>query len=209
MSLTTERINARTDLRPSYGGTITVTGGSGGRGRDRPVIRALLDRVWAEWDDFEMVEAGYSRDGDRRYRRQYTPLGRAIRALRKEHPDHRDVWDLLEGVPEPVEKKYAPLVEHLAKHDLRFGMTRWEMDAVVKEEEDADALQEAADVERARCAEILRAVLHVMNQPWLPSEKRLGRLLLGEDHYEGLQEELVMRGFTVTAVGDDVRVRPR
>lgn len=209
MSLTAERINARTDLRLSYGGMITITGGTGGRGRNRPVVRALLDRKWAEWEDFEMVEAGRDRNGDRRYRRQYTPLGRAIRALRKEHPDHENVWDLLEGVPEPFEKKYAPLVAHLAKHDLRFGLTRWEMDAVVYAEEEADRQQEAADIERARCAEILRAVLHVMNQPWLPSEKRLGRLLLGEDHYEGLQEELVMRGFTVTAIGDDVRVRPR
>lgn len=203
-----------TDQRPNgpetlYGGGITITGGSGGRGRDRPVVRALLDRLWAEWEDFEMVDAGRDRNGDQRYRKQYTPLGRAIRALRKEYPTPETVRALVR-LDVSLGPKHKALRHHLGLHDLHFGMTDAEMDGVVYAEEEADRQQEAADIERARRAEILKAVLHVVEQPWLPSEKRLGRRLLDEDTYEGLQEELVLRGYTVTARPDfnTVLVRP-
>lgn len=206
-----QRIENRTDLR-AHPGSFTIVSGMGGRGRERPVVRGILAREWYSWEDFQMVEAGRDRNGDRRYRKEYTPLGRAIRKFRKEFPVGAQVTlrDTLRTIPEMSVKWAAPLVQYLANHDLRFGMTDAEMDALVHAEEEADRAQERADAERASRTAILEAVLDVMQRPWLPSEVRAGRRLLEEDTYEGLQEELVRRGFTVTAIphSTTVLVRP-
>lgn len=191
--------------RGGAGGSICLVSGSGGASDIfPPQIRRFLDRSWSDWDDTTAEMVGYSSEGDEKYRTVPTALGREIRRLKKLHPNFATIREFITSstaVPVLVAAK-------LFNYGIQPGMDERALEQLCQQEESAYQRKLLTERERQRRDNILAAVLHRLNAPWLPSEQRLGRRLDNEDCYDGLAKALCNRGFHVTPDAGGLLVRP-